>query len=42
MGEELGWNATRKETEFDQAIYFLRSMGLPEVSRLPIFPFSSY
>lgn len=31
MGEELGWNATRKETEFDQAIYFLRSMGLPEV-----------
>jgi hypothetical protein len=36
MGEELGWNATRKETEFDQAIYFLRSMGLPEVS--PIIP----
>ena len=30
MGEELGWNAARKEKEFDQAIYFLRSMGLPE------------
>ena len=37
MGEELGWNATRKETEFDQAIYFLRSMGLPEVSRMTMF-----
>jgi glycerol-3-phosphate dehydrogenase len=34
MGEELGWNATRKETEFDQAIYFLRSMGLPEGTNL--------
>lgn len=30
MGEELGWNASRKEKEFDQAVYFLRSMGLPE------------
>jgi glycerol-3-phosphate dehydrogenase len=31
MGEELGWDAKRKEVEFDQAVYFLRSMGLPEV-----------
>jgi glycerol-3-phosphate dehydrogenase len=30
MGEELGWNAARQEKEFDQAIYFLRSMGLPD------------
>lgn len=34
MGEELGWNAARKEQEFDQAIYFLRSMGLPEGTNL--------
>lgn len=32
MGEELGWDAKRKEKEFDDAVYFLRSMGLPEVS----------
>lgn len=30
MGEELGWDATRKDYEFDNAQDFLRSMGLPE------------
>jgi len=30
MGEELGWDAVRKDHEFDQAQDFLRSMGLPE------------
>jgi len=30
MGEELDWDQKRKETEFEQAVYFLRSMGLPE------------
>jgi len=31
MGEELGWSSSRKEKEFDDAIVFLRSMGMPEV-----------
>lgn len=34
MGEELGWDNKRKNSEFDSAVYFLRSMGLPEV-RIP-------
>jgi glycerol-3-phosphate dehydrogenase len=35
MGEELGWDGKRKEKEFDDAIVFLRSMGLPEVCKPP-------
>nr|ODN86463.1 glycerol-3-phosphate dehydrogenase [Cryptococcus depauperatus CBS 7841] len=35
MGEELGWNKNRKKQEFDNAIEFLKSMGLPEVSQTP-------
>ncbi|KAI9152006.1 Glycerol-3-phosphate dehydrogenase [Paramyrothecium foliicola] len=30
MAEELGWNATRKETEWTETLQFLRSMGLGE------------
>ncbi|WWC58421.1 uncharacterized protein I303_100961 [Kwoniella dejecticola CBS 10117] len=30
MGEELGWDRAKKETEFDNAVEFLKSMGLPE------------
>lgn len=30
MAEELGWDQSRKEKEFDSSLYFLRSMGLPE------------
>lgn len=30
MGEELGWDRTKKEQEFRDSVYFLRSMGLPE------------
>jgi len=33
MSEELGWDAKRKEREFDDAQEFLKSMGLPEVRR---------
>ncbi|WWC86090.1 uncharacterized protein L201_000961 [Kwoniella dendrophila CBS 6074] len=32
MGEELGWDRTKKESEFDNAVEFLKSMGLPEQS----------
>lgn len=34
MGAELEWDEKRKEREFDEAVVFLDSMGLPEVSRL--------
>ncbi|WVF70763.1 hypothetical protein IAT40_005557 [Kwoniella sp. CBS 6097] len=30
MGEELGWDRSRKEQEFDNSVEFLKSMGLPE------------
>lgn len=33
MGGELGWDETRREKEFDQAIVFLESMGLPETMK---------
>lgn len=36
MGEELGWDAIRKDKEFDQAQDFLRSMGLPEQTKLKL------
>ncbi|TXT13074.1 hypothetical protein VHUM_01475 [Vanrija humicola] len=29
MGEELGWDSKRKNKEFDDAIQYLKSMGLP-------------
>jgi hypothetical protein len=32
MGEELGWDQTKREKEFEDAQEFLKSMGLPEVS----------
>jgi glycerol-3-phosphate dehydrogenase len=32
MGAEHGWDQKQRETEFDDALVFLRSMGLPEVS----------
>jgi glycerol-3-phosphate dehydrogenase len=32
MGEELGWDTTRKEREFEESQEFLKSMGLPDVS----------
>jgi glycerol-3-phosphate dehydrogenase len=31
MGEELGWSQSKKEKEFEDSLWFLRSMGLPEV-----------
>lgn len=31
MGEELGWDRKKQESEFDNAVQFLRSMGLQEV-----------
>lgn len=37
MGEELGWDAKRKEQEFGDAMEFLKSMGLPQVSQIPSF-----
>lgn len=36
MGEELGWDARRKEEEFDNAFEFLKSMGLPEQTKLKL------
>lgn len=36
MGEELGWDASRKDFEFDNAQEFLRSMGLPEQPKLKL------
>jgi glycerol-3-phosphate dehydrogenase len=32
MGAELGWDQKRRENEFADALVFLESMGLPEVS----------
>ncbi|KAJ9107271.1 hypothetical protein QFC21_000718 [Naganishia friedmannii] len=29
MGNELGWDSARRDTEFDEALVFLESMGLP-------------
>lgn len=37
MGEELGWDMKRKEQEFDDAMEFLKSMGLPQVSQIASF-----
>lgn len=34
MGNELGWDSNRRDTEFDEALVFLESMGLPSVSRI--------
>ncbi len=31
MAEELGWDKLRKENEFNEALEFLKSMGLPKV-----------
>ncbi|KAL7423798.1 mitochondrial glycerol-3-phosphate dehydrogenase [Cryptotrichosporon argae] len=36
MGEELGWDLKRKEAEFDDAFVFLKSMGLPEGTKLTL------
>ncbi|GMK55798.1 hypothetical protein CspeluHIS016_0208540 [Cutaneotrichosporon spelunceum] len=36
MGEELGWDGARKAAEFDGAIDFLKSMGLPASTRLTL------
>ena len=32
MGNELGWDSARRDSEFDEAMIFLESMGLPGVS----------
>ncbi|EAL22149.1 hypothetical protein CNBC2870 [Cryptococcus deneoformans B-3501A] len=36
MGEELGWDMKRKEQEFDDAMEFLKSMGLPQHTKLKL------
>jgi glycerol-3-phosphate dehydrogenase len=42
MGEELGWDAVRKDREFDQAQDFLRSMGLPEQTKLKLLDVAAH
>lgn len=36
MGEELGWDQRRKVREFDEAVQFLKSMGLPESTKITL------
>ncbi|BEI85137.1 hypothetical protein CcaverHIS002_0505380 [Cutaneotrichosporon cavernicola] len=36
MGEELGWDGTRKAAEFDDAVQFLKSMGLPASTKITL------
>ncbi|WVQ85348.1 hypothetical protein IAT38_007513 [Cryptococcus sp. DSM 104549] len=36
MGEELGWDQARKEQEFDNTIEFLKSMGMPQQTKLKL------
>jgi glycerol-3-phosphate dehydrogenase len=36
MGEELKWDAATKRKEFDLAIQYLKSMGLPESTKLTL------
>lgn len=36
MGEELNWDSKRKSQEFDDAVDFLHSMGLPEATKLSL------
>lgn len=36
MGEELNWSQQRKNQEFDEALQYLKSMGLPENTQLKL------
>lgn len=36
MGEELGWDSKRKNQEFDDAIQYLKSMGLPANTKITL------
>ncbi|KAK4687415.1 glycerol-3-phosphate dehydrogenase, partial [Tremellales sp. Uapishka_1] len=36
MASELGWDQKRKETEFSDSVEFLKSMGLPESTKLTL------